>query len=70
MVSAVRELVPQSEAEPLRAALYVRISAERRQHSASNQRSALLCYAEARELYIALIYSGEANAKSESRYQS
>jgi DNA invertase Pin-like site-specific DNA recombinase len=70
MASAVRELVPQSEAEPLRPALYVRISAEHRQHTASNQKSALLCYTEARELHIALIYSDEAKAKSESRDQS
>jgi len=68
-MSALLELVPQSEAEHLRSALYVRISAEHHQDSASKQRSAICRYADAQKLHIALICSEQASANSESRNQ-
>jgi DNA invertase Pin-like site-specific DNA recombinase len=69
-MSAVREYVPQGGAGPVRTAVYVRISTEHNQHSVGNQKSTIRRYADARQLHIAFIYSGRANAKSESRNQS
>ena len=69
-MSTIRELVPQSGAEPFRAALYVRISAEHHQSSASNQRSAICRHAEAQKLHITFICSEQSSANPESRNQS
>lgn len=69
-MTAVRELVPQSGAEPLRAALYVRISAEHHQYSAGNQRSAISRHAEAQKFHITFICSERASSNPESRNQS
>lgn len=58
---------PKRDAEPgtelLRAAGYVRLSAEHCRHSQENQRSAIHYYAETWKLHIAIIFSEQSEVK-------
>lgn len=56
-MGAVRARIPEKETAPVRAAGYVRISAQQHLHSASQQKDAIRRYAQNHNLYISLIRS-------------
>lgn len=62
-MGAVRSRKPENGRSPVRAAAYVRISAEEPTNSADRQKTAIRLYARTQKLRFALVYSDQNRVK-------